>query len=114
VKYDSGILSSCFAGKNKLMIGTVRHPPMDADHDIAKADDGADDGGTNVTPRPHDKHVKRHKDNGDFSRWAKRRWTDPKPNAPKPNPTPAPEPPPIPPPPQPEPPPPPKPNTGVS
>lgn len=87
----------------------ARGKPMDADHDLAKADGGVDHGGTNVTPRPHEEHIGRHKDKGDFARWARRRWTNPKPNLPKPSGTPKPEPPPEPPPPAPPPPPPPPP-----
>ena len=51
---------------------TAEGKPYEADHDTPLADGGADDATTNVTPRPHDDHVQRHKDKGDFKRWGKR------------------------------------------
>jgi RHS repeat-associated protein len=46
---------------------------MDAAHKRALADKGTNHP-TNVEPLPHDVHVQRHKDAGDFIRWAKRAW----------------------------------------
>src|SRR6185437_2187195 len=48
--------------------------PMEADHDKPLADGGSDTG-DNVTPRTHTDHVNRHRENGDFGRWARRKGT---------------------------------------
>jgi uncharacterized protein RhaS with RHS repeats len=50
---------------------TANGKPHEADHDVPLADGGSDTA-ENVTPRPHDEHVQRHKDRGDFKRWGKR------------------------------------------
>jgi hypothetical protein len=44
----------------------------DVSHIKARADGGTDDL-DNITPKPHDEHVREHMQNGDFSRWGKRR-----------------------------------------
>lgn len=46
----------------------------DAHHIKPKADGGTDDP-DNIRPMPHDEHVREHIENGDFSRWARRRRT---------------------------------------
>lgn len=67
--------------------------PKEADHDVARADGGVD-APTNITPRPRVDHIQRHKDNGDFSRWARRRGKKPEtPPQPPPPPPPPPKPP---------------------
>lgn len=48
---------------------------FDADHKRALADGGSNNAARNIQPRKHTDHVNRHKKNGDFKRWAKRRNT---------------------------------------
>ena len=45
---------------------------MDADHDVPLADGGSDTAG-NITPRTRREHIDRHKNNGDFATWGRRR-----------------------------------------
>ncbi len=71
--------------------------PQDVAHIRARADGGSDEA-DNLTPLPHDEHVREHMERNDFSRWAPRRGTQgapvpqsaPEP-APKATPTPAPK-----------------------
>jgi hypothetical protein len=44
---------------------------MDAAHRDALADGGTNHP-TNIDPLPHDKHIKQHKESGDFKRWGAR------------------------------------------
>ncbi|HEX3085708.1 MAG TPA: RHS repeat-associated core domain-containing protein, partial [Pyrinomonadaceae bacterium] len=45
----------------------------DADHKKALADGGSNNAARNIQPRTRRDHINRHKKNGDFRRWAKRR-----------------------------------------
>jgi RHS repeat-associated protein len=45
----------------------------DADHKKALADGGSNNAVRNIQPRTRKDHIRRHKKNGDFRRWAKRR-----------------------------------------
>lgn len=44
----------------------------DADHVTPLADGGADDG-SNIQPLSREEHIRRHRENGDFGRWGRRR-----------------------------------------
>jgi 5-methylcytosine-specific restriction endonuclease McrA len=45
---------------------------MDADHITPLAAGGADDG-SNIQPLTREEHNRRHRENGDFSGWGRRR-----------------------------------------
>jgi RHS repeat-associated protein len=45
---------------------------QDVSHKKPLADGGTNDIG-NIEPKPHDEHMREHQENGDFSRWGKRR-----------------------------------------
>jgi RHS repeat-associated protein len=53
-------------------VDPVTGRPHEADHDEPLADGGSNRP-ENITPRPKQDHIDRHKKNGDFSRWGRRR-----------------------------------------